>query len=642
MRNAASRWARDCVYSVDMHGVIPIPRWIIRSVAAACLVLLLGLSAVAQVGPGGSGPSPAVPAGTSSPALPPPVPAVRQADRLAVLTIRGDIDAVTSRSIQRRLERVEQAGANVVVIELDTPGGSVGAVLEITRALKTTSLHTIAWVNPEAISGGAIIALACDEIVVSSNATMGDAGVISMFHLNEGIPANERAKITAPVLAEVVDSARRHGYDEVLVQSFITLGVETWQVRDKRTGQSYFLTEREYRALFGERPPRDSEPFMASGGEVRADEKPIYSDGDRPGSRDLGGGDFTPGSPIHTPGMASDAQQSLTALGAPSSTRPNFSQQNRDDFELVRYVTNGNSFLTLTTPGLRELGFAKAVINTDDELRQFTGTPDGQLVRLDMTWSESLVKVLTQGITGMVIRGVLIVLFLLCMFIELSMPGTGVFGIIALAALAGLVVPPMMINASGWWPALAVVAGVILILIEVLIMPGTIISGVSGLALVLAGLIGTFAGAGELFPGQSGGSGASMAWAASIVLLSMFAAGVGMYLFSRYTQHVPILNMLILKDPPSTRDSMLSAMGPQADPEAAARVGQEGVAVTRLMPAGRIEIDGQLIDAVAERGSVDMGARVRVVSATRYRVAVEQIDDADPGMAEANGKEASS
>lgn len=607
-------------YSVNMHSHTPIFRWAIRASAAVCLALLTTLSAIGQDAPANPAPAP-------SPAAPAPVPAFRQADNLAVITIKGEIDAVTSMSVRRRLAEAESAGANAIVIELDTPGGAVGAVQEITAELKATSLHTIAWVRPDAYSGGAIIAIACDEIIVSSNATMGDAGVISMFGLQEGIPANERAKITAPLIAEVVDSARRHGYDEVLVQSFLTLGVETWQVRDKRTGEVHFLTEREYRALFRQAPPRNEEPFMASGGELNLKDsgERIYGDGPIASPPSDGEG-VVPGSNQITREMQESANLSLTTLRSPGSSRPNFSQEDPDNYEYVRYATDGNAFLTLSTQGLREFGFAKAVVDNDDQLRQFTGTPAGQLARLDQTWSENLVKVMTQGVSGLAIRGVLIVLFLLCLFIELSMPGTGAFGLIALVALAGLVVPPMMINAAGWWPAVVIVAGVILILIEVLIMPGTVVTGLLGLLCVLGGLIGTFAGAGELFPGQGEGSGADLAWAASIVLLSVFGAGVGMYLFSRYTKYVPIVNLLVLKDPPKSGESMLSAMGAKIDPDAPAKVGDEGVATTRLMPSGQAEINGELVDVVAERGAIDQGQRVRVVSATRYRVAVEVID----------------
>ncbi|MFG0292137.1 MAG: hypothetical protein ACF8MJ_03170, partial [Phycisphaerales bacterium JB050] len=179
----------------------------------------------------------------------------------------------------------------------------------------------------------------------------------------------------------------------------------------------------------------------------------------------------------------------------------------------------------------------------------------------------------------------------------------------------------------GWWPAVAVVGGVLLLGIEIFILPGTGVAGISGLLLVLGGLIGTFAGSGELFPGQNPGSGASLAWAASIVLLGVFAAGVGMYLFSRYTQYVPIVNMLILQDPPRPAESMLSAMGEKIDPDAPAKVGDTGVTTTRLMPSGQAEINGVLVDVIAEHGAIDQGQPIRVVSATRYRVAVEQVEE---------------
>ncbi|MFI4855207.1 MAG: nodulation protein NfeD, partial [Phycisphaerales bacterium JB065] len=594
-----------------------------------CLMLLMSLGAIGQEQPAGGSPD--------APSGPAPVPAVRQADNLAVITIEGGIDGVTLRSVQRRIKLAEEAGADAIVIELNTPGGEVPAVTEITTALKGTNLHTIAWVNPQAYSGGAIIALACDEIVVSSNATMGDAGIIQIGMGKQGIgmqkiPANERAKITAPLIADLVDSARRNGHDEVLVQAFSTLGVETWQVRNKQTGRYYFLTDREYKALFKQAPPRTSEPYMASGGEINLQEsgERIYKDDGNPRGESLDAG-YTPGSNQITPGMISATNLALNAKGTPGSTRPNFANENPDDYEYVRYATDGNSFLTLTTPGLKEFGFAKAEINTDEELRQFTGTPPDQMVRLNQTWSESVVQFLTQGPRGILIRGVLIVLFLLCMFIELSMPGAGVFGVIALVALGGLVIPPMMINASGWWPAVAVVGGVLLLGIEIFILPGTGVAGISGLLLVLGGLIGTFAGSGELFPGQNPGSGASLAWAASIVLLGVFAAGVGMYLFSRYTQYVPIVNMLILQDPPRPAESMLSAMGEKIDPDAPAKVGDTGVTTTRLMPSGQAEINGVLVDVIAEHGAIDQGQPIRVVSATRYRVAVEQVEEGSVG-----------
>ncbi|HEX8876663.1 MAG TPA: hypothetical protein VF777_07950, partial [Phycisphaerales bacterium] len=107
------------------------------------------------------------------------VTASRQATNPVVLTIKGPIDAITARSVKRRVDDAVAAGADALIIELDTPGGELGAVLEISSLLKNSPIrNTIAWINPQAYSGGAIIALACREIVVAGSIGFGDAKVI--------------------------------------------------------------------------------------------------------------------------------------------------------------------------------------------------------------------------------------------------------------------------------------------------------------------------------------------------------------------------------------------------------------------------------------------------------------------------------
>jgi len=81
------------------------------------------------------------------------IPAARQAQNLVIITIKGGINSVTARSIERRIRVAEQAGADGIIIDLNTPGGEVGAVLDICRTIRTSSIpNTIAWVNPTAYS----------------------------------------------------------------------------------------------------------------------------------------------------------------------------------------------------------------------------------------------------------------------------------------------------------------------------------------------------------------------------------------------------------------------------------------------------------------------------------------------------------
>ena len=571
------------------------------------------------------------------------------APNLAVLTIEGPITAVTSMSMSRRIERAVAAGADALVIDIDTPGGEVGAVLEICTELKRAPVPTIAWINPTAYSGGAIIALACDRIIASAGATMGDAAPIQMSPLGlDNLGRTERAKITSPLIAEVVDSARQHGYDEVLVQSFVMIGVETWLVEHTPTGRRYLLTEREYRDLFGEAPPR-GQPAVASGaggdvdpGESPARDLPVPEIGPAPGEqseqgeRDGGG----PPEPAEADGdifQPDDLPEEVTRTIESDSTRPLFSREDPREYRLLRYATDGETIPTLKGGQLRSFGFVRTgeTINTDEELARFLGAQN--IKRLDQSWSESFVAFMTQGVSGLVVRGLLIVVFLLAMFVELVAPGFGGGGFVALVALAGLLVPPMMIGAASWWAVAAIGGGVALLLLEVLVIPGTGLPGVAGLILLFSGLVGTVAGAGQLFPGQGGGDG-MLVWSITTVLLALFAAGVGMYFISRYTHSIPVLKSMVLTDAqpgaaesgrPSMLGSMAAPVGTPVSDSGVAR-GARGVTVTPLRPSGTAEFEGALVDVVSEVGFVEAGAAVTAVSVAGNRVGVEPTRDAGP------------
>ena len=620
-----------------LAGVLgPRARVIRWALLILCPMLLLSLAPPAVAVESGSTTSGTIAPQSTAPAPSASIsaiPASRAASRLAVITIEGEINLVTAKSFQRRLQAAIDGKADGIVIDLDTPGGEVGAVLEICTAIKRSPVqNTIAWVNPTAYSGGAIIALACREIVLAPGATMGDAAPVAAnpIQFAQGLQATERQKILAPLLAEVVESARLRGYDEKLVQGFLTLGVELWRIRDKQTGDEYFVDEGEYRTIFGRDPTR-GRPHVASGSATNA--PPTDQPGDLPKidpdaptpSNDPNA--FRPASPS----LTSDAFPDSLAISAPS-TRPTFSQPEPDRYEVIEYATDGRTLLTLKADDLRRYGFAVdgVTITTDDELKGFTGAQ--HLVRLDQNWSEDLVSFMTQGVSSYIIRGVLIIVFLMAMFIEMSMPGVGLPGLIALLALVGLILPPMLIGASSWWALGAILGGVALIMLELFVLPGFGIPGILGLLLLFGGLVGTFASAGQMFPGVQGDNGSPLAWAGSIVLLAIFVAGVGVYFFTRYTNKFPIAGKLVLATTSRSDDEgggMLAAMAPGGPSESGGPVplGAVGRTLTPLRPAGSAEFGDKLVDVVSEFGFVEAGQTVRVTTVTQYRVAVERIEE---------------
>ncbi|MHC4976252.1 MAG: NfeD family protein [Planctomycetota bacterium] len=557
------------------------------------------------------------------------IPAHRQASTLAVISIKGGIDRWTSVSVQRRIQEANALGADGIVIEIDTPGGEMWSFIEICDAIKDSPVpNTIAWVNQRAISAGAFIALAASETVVHANATYGDAapiliGPAGIQQMNE----TERAKMLSVPLAKLIDSARRNGYDEKLVQGFISLGVELWLVEHSQTGQRLFITEDEYRVLFDGEPSR----LRATIGELppTSSDTPAESEAIPPPTSPY---DVQPASPelaaaaSESPELGAFSTNETLERNSIPSNRPLLSASDKDSYTLVEYVTDGSTILTLNTNEILRYGLAEAVVSSEAELQQFTGASN--IIHLDMNWSEKLARFLSY----MPVQGVLIVVFLLGMFIEMSAPGVGLPGGIALLALAGLVAPQFVAGAAAWWGIVVMLAGLGLIAVEIFVIPGFGLFGVGGLAALFAGLLGIVLGPAGMNPHTE----ADWIYAISTVLLALASTGIGMYFVVKHHKSFPGLRNLVLTGRVDQFDEeqsigMLAAM---AEPEAKVRKGDEGIAITPLRPAGTAEFNGALADVVTERGFINQGTRVRVVECGGMRIAVEPIEDDPRGLFE--------
>ena len=622
-------------------------------------LILLALAAISAFG-WGQAPSGSDGAVDSSPrGSQVAVPAFRQADRVAIITLEGEIDATSELSVKRRIKQAEASGADAIVIEIDSPGGEVGAVLEISNAIKASSIaNTVAWINPDAYSGGAIVALACREIVTSDPASMGDAFPITMGPSGiRGLTADERTKILPPLLSDVADSARRSGFDEYLVQAMVVDGIELWAALDTQTNEWVFINETEYRTLFESDPPR-GKPLLTSVPNGRASSMPrrdanALPTGDTETTEDtgeaaeaqegrsVGESTATDAAPTETeqetapppraegesaflPANESVADlSSLVSQGLDvASDRPVITAEMRGRFTEPAYVCDGTGPIVLRDDQLERFGLTSATINSDDELKAFFGAKT--LARTNQNWSEHMVRFLT----SLPVRGLLIVLLLLGLFFEMVSPGTMVGGGVAVVALAALLAPPALIGMANWWEIVAIGLGLVFVLIEVLVIPGFGVFGVLGVLLLFGGLIGTFIpdGSGGLF--GAGGSSGELFGALTTVILAVATASVGAYFISKHFGSLPLLNKLILgasSDEEDLPDSVLAAAAPLS-PVMDVGPGDVGVAVTTLRPSGRVIVGGHGLNAVAKRGIIDANRPIRIVRFDGFDWVVEPAD----------------
>lgn len=562
------------------------------------------------------------------------VPADLASQNVAIITIGEEIDRVTSMSFKRRLKAAEDAGADAVVVELDTPGGELGAVLEICEMIEQTTIPRVfAWVNTNAYSGGAIIALACDKILVNDTVSFGDALPIAMsFGMLNALPESERQKALVPLLSQVVYSARKNGYDEYLVQAIVSIGVELWLVEDVQSGVRWCIDRAEYNTVFGEEPA-GGRPLLVSASGV--------SKGSRPGQKapapaaSQGPSGFSPASPA----LASLAPKVIFKSDLPNR-RPVFTSADRGRFRLVEYVCDGRGPVVLKGQDMALLGVASNAgrdasqapiisppLRTLADLQTHLGAK--AFIRLDRSWSEVMVI----GLTSWPARALLIVVFIVAMFVEMTHPGVTIPGAIAGLALLGLIAPPLLIGLANWWEIAAIIVGVMLLLLEVFVIPGFGVAGFLGLVLLFGGLIFTFIPASDSAFPDSPHARSQALYGVATVLMSLVTSSVAIYYISKNFGSLPIMNRLILKTPAGEDlgEGMLAAMG---EPDRVGpQVGDRGTAVTPLRPSGRIQIGDQLYDVVAEMGYISAGQGVRVTSVSEFRVTVDALSPGETGVA---------
>ncbi|MEL7498100.1 MAG: NfeD family protein [Planctomycetota bacterium] len=96
-----------------------------------------------------------------------------------LIQFHDEINMKSFAYFNRRMDYAERIGADLIIVDIDSPGGLRDQSLEMARRLRDCDwAYTVAIVNDQAISGGALMTLGVDELHVNPNARFGDIGEI--------------------------------------------------------------------------------------------------------------------------------------------------------------------------------------------------------------------------------------------------------------------------------------------------------------------------------------------------------------------------------------------------------------------------------------------------------------------------------
>jgi membrane-bound serine protease (ClpP class) len=264
--------------------------------------------------------------------------------------------------------------------------------------------------------------------------------------------------------------------------------------------------------------------------------------------------------------------------------------------------TYGNPPLPLLAAGIAK--------DVDDLLVQAYGAGNFTVQRLEVTWSEELASYLNA------LTPILMGLGLLAVFIEFKTPGFGFFGIAGGVLLGIVFFGHYIAGLSGHEPILIFIIGSILVVLELFLLPGTVVLALAGLVLMMGSLLWSMA---DVWPNQPVVISGDLLLAPAQNLLLALVIAIGLLvLIVRFLPHGWIWNRLAVGGAVSG-----AGVAPEVESELASVIGREGVAATALFPSGQVEIDGRRYEARIEVGFVEAGTPVRVLRRTDFGLIVE-------------------
>jgi membrane-bound serine protease (ClpP class) len=462
------------------------------------------------------------------------------AQRPVVIRVRGVILFPTQSFISRQIEAARARNADLVIFDIDSPGGDAQASMNIAEAIaKIDWARTAAFVENEALSGAAFAALGCEEILMRPDAKIGDAGPIVLGE--DSMFRHAPEKIVSILAAEIRDVARSRGHPAALAVAMVDKDAEVFFFRNAKTGETLCMTLDEARE-------RDD---------------------------------------------AADWQKGKRVPG---------SQKGR--------------FLTLNGEDAKEAGLAAAVVKTFADVKERYGFQEDPPV-FQATWVDALVTVLNSSI----VTAILLIVALVCLYLELYTAGLGLFGIVSALCFALFFWSRFLGGTAEWLELLLFVGGLACLAIEIFVLPGFGVFGVTGVLLVLAGLtLASAPASGRLLDRFDAVLGSAATVGASLAAFLIVGAVLG-----RFLGAVPLVRRMALlpQDVHAQGDSGPSAIATSYNH----LLNAVGRTRTPLRPAGKVRLDGADVDVVAEGAFIDSGKPVRVVLVQGNRIVVREIEE---------------
>jgi membrane-bound serine protease (ClpP class) len=281
--------------------------------------------------------------------------------------------------------------------------------------------------------------------------------------------------------------------------------------------------------------------------------------------------------------------------------------------ERGKVISPAGKLLTLTAREMERYGVSSGTFSRQDELLSFLGLEDATVINLDPSPADRAVAYLT----GSAFTSILIIIGLVALFLEITSPGFGVPGTIAIICFAVVFASYALLGTVGSLELILFVLGLVLLILEIFIIPGFGVTGIAGIILIVGSLVLSMQG--FVLP--------DFQWQRDLFRRNLLVVGIStvssIVIFGVLAYSLPqikLFSRLTLQ----TAQNADEGFTVQERTEENRLLGKRGLTVTKLRPVGKAEIGEELLFVETEGEFVESGQEVEVIEVSGNRIVVRK------------------
>lgn len=281
------------------------------------------------------------------------------------------------------------------------------------------------------------------------------------------------------------------------------------------------------------------------------------------------------------------------------------------DYE-IEGISEKGKLLTLTTADALKYGIADYEVTNFAEVLAKFDLSGAEIITAQINWAERIVRFLTNPLISLLLMAG----GFIGLFIEFKTPGFGIGGTLGIICLGLFFWGHFLVRLAGWEELILFTAGVVLLLIEILVIPGFGVVGILGIIAILTSLALSLVGRFELLTWQD----------IQVALSKVTAALIGSIILAvvllKFFPRTSLGKQVILK---STQESKAGYVA--QTPDRHELIGMTGITLTPLHPSGIMLLNNARYDVVSEGSFIEKNAQVNVINVEGARIVVRQIDE---------------